>query len=143
MSICFSARSVIAGEYAQLLPWIEPTAAEQRRMQETTSAHPLTWVVSAAPGTPQWLTGGRDTIAVRLTDHPEVSELCRLTNSSLVSTSANRSGHRPAMTALQARSWLGAQVDFVVNAPLGGASGPSEIRRAADGAVIRRAVDDP
>ena len=98
---------------------------------------PVTWVLPALPGTPPVLTGGRTTIAVRVSDHPLVRQLCRRVGSALVSTSANRSRRRPARSALAVRRWLGSDIDDVLAGPLGGSVRPTEIRDGATGRVLR------
>ena len=127
---------LVAPNISLLEPWIAPTEQELERLQRPVSK-PTTWIVTAAPGISQLLSGGRDTLAVRISAHPIVAALCNASSSALVSTSANRSGHRAAKTALQARCWLGNLLDYVISAPLGGAAGPSEIRVAQSDQVIR------
>ena len=127
---------LVAADIERLAEWIAPDANELKRLTQKKSV-PTTWIVTAAPATPEWLTGGRDTLAVRISSHPIVAALSRATNSALVSTSANRTGHRPAKSTLQARHWLGKQLDYVVSGAIGGASGPSEIVVAHSGQVIR------
>jgi L-threonylcarbamoyladenylate synthase len=99
---------------------------------------PRTWVVPARADISPLLTGGRATLAVRVSDHPVVQRLCRRAGSALVSTSANRSGRRPARSALAARRALGRKVDFVLAGQLGDSARPTEIRDAATGAILRR-----
>ncbi len=130
---------LLAANYALLTDWIAPTPVERKRLQSTTT-QPITWIVTAANNTPGWLTGGRTTLAVRITEHPVAAALSVATNSALVSTSANHSGRPPAKTALQARRWLGNSIDHVVPGAIGHASGPSEIRIAQDNRVIRPAM---
>lgn len=127
---------LIAPEADFLTQWCTPKAAELANLARD-FRHPVTWVITAAAHTPAYLTGGRTTLAVRITDHPVVSAICADIQSAIVSTSANRSGHRPARSALQVRSWLGNSLDYVISGPLGDAAGPSEIRSAIDGQVIR------
>jgi len=127
---------LIAPEYELLEEWINPTQAERISL-DTTFLHPVTWIVTAAPHTPTWLTGGRHTLAVRLSSHPIVQSLCNSVHSALISTSANRSGHRAAKSALEVRYWLGNSLDYVVSGQLGGYPGPSEIRSASSNHVIR------
>ena len=127
---------LVAGDIELLAEWIAPDAIERQRLTEQTAV-PTTWIVTAAPATPDWLTGGRDTLAVRISSHPVVAALSYAAGSALVSTSANRSGHRPAKSTLQARQWLGSQLDYVVSGATGGATGPSEIVVAHSGQVIR------
>src|SRR5690606_4653154 len=60
---------LIAAAADQLEGWIDPTARERSRLQ-TGSLQPVTWVVTAGPLAPGWITGGRTTVAVRLVRHP-------------------------------------------------------------------------
>jgi len=98
---------------------------------------PVTWIVPARPGLPKILTGGRDTIAVRVSAHPIVRALCERAESALVSTSANPSGRRPARTALRLRRTLGSELDYVLAGALGEQSRPTEIRDWRSGEILR------
>jgi len=129
---------LIAADLELLDDWIAPTANELENLQRPMD-YPTTWIVTARPGVHPLLTGGRETLAVRITDHPLAASLSVATGEPLVSTSANRAGNPPAMTAFQARLKLGKALDYVISGPLGGASGPSEIRVAADNRVLRAA----
>lgn len=100
---------------------------------------PVTWILPARPQVLPQLTGGRATLAVRVTGHPVVRRLCQRTGSALVSTSANHSGRRPALSALTVRRALGRDVDFVLAGSLGGLDRPTEIRDAATGEILRPA----
>jgi L-threonylcarbamoyladenylate synthase len=128
---------LIASDLAQLEGWIAPTASERQRL-DTHTAEPVTWVVTAGPRAYALLTGGRGTLAVRLTTHPLAAALCRTVAMPLVSTSANRHGRPPARTALMVRRRFGAEVDYVLGGATGGRANPSEIRDARSGAVLRR-----
>jgi L-threonylcarbamoyladenylate synthase len=55
----------------------------------------------------------------------------------LVSTSANRSGHPPARTALEVRARLGREIDYVHVGPLGDSLAPTMIRDGATGKILR------
>jgi L-threonylcarbamoyladenylate synthase len=127
---------LVAPDYEFLADWLAPSESELASLLSKTSG-PVTWITTAGHHTPDWLTGGRATLAVRITDHPIVARLCQQSGSALVSTSANRTGHRAAKTSLQVRKWLGNNLDYVVSGRLGNAPGPSEIRLAGDGQVIR------
>lgn len=100
---------------------------------------PVTWIVPAAPGLPALLTGGRDTLAVRVTAHPPVIALCNAIGQALVSTSANLSGHRAYTRRWQVQRRFGSNLDWILPGPLGGQRGPSEIREAGSGRRIRAA----
>ena len=68
-----------------------------------TKLYEVTWIVDSTPHLPPLLTGGRATIAVRVSDHPIVRRLCLRTGHALVSTSANFAGRPPARSALEVR----------------------------------------
>lgn len=127
---------LIAASLEQLTDWIEPTAREARQLTAT-HAGPVTWLVTAGALTPEWITGGRPKVAIRVTRHPVAAGLCRASGLPLVSTSANRRGKPPARSALGARLRFGTRLDLVVGGATGGAAGPTEIRDASSGRVLR------
>ncbi len=98
---------------------------------------PVTWVLDAQPGIPTWLSGGRGTLAVRVTDHTLARRLCERTGSPLVSTSANRSGRPPLRRLLQVRREFGSEIDFILPGALGGLAQPTTIRDGRTGATLR------
>lgn len=98
---------------------------------------PVTWILPARPGVPRLLTGGRQTLAVRVTAHALAAALCKRAGCALVSTSANRAGRAPLTTALAVRRVLGAELDFVLGGTLGSLSGPTPIRDGVTGAYLR------
>lgn len=98
---------------------------------------PNTWVVPADKRMPAWIKGEHPSVAIRVTAHPVLQQLCRAFGHPLVSTSANPSTQTPARTAAQARAYFGAQVDHVIDAELGDSSQPTTIRDALTGTVLR------
>jgi len=128
---------LIAADRRQLDGWINPSTDEERVLS---GADPtITWVVTADPQCPDWITGGRSTCAVRLTQHPVAAGLCRETGMALVSTSANHHGQNAATSNLSVRRCFGQQVDFIMPGAIGSAGGSSEIRVAHTGTVLRTA----
>ena len=127
---------LIAADLGQLTDWIEPTARELRQISGPRD-RPVTWLVTRGPLTPDWITGARPAVAIRITRHPVAARLCLATGFPLVSTSANRRGKPPARSALEARVRFGRHLDLVVGGATGGAAGPTEIRDAASGRVVR------
>jgi L-threonylcarbamoyladenylate synthase len=97
----------------------------------------VTWVLPAQVVGPDWMHGGRGSLAVRVTAHPQSAALCRATGFAIVSTSANRSGHPPARTGIQVRRWFGDELDLILGGATGGRQRPSEIRDALTGLPIR------
>jgi L-threonylcarbamoyladenylate synthase len=98
---------------------------------------PVTWVLPAAKNCPAWLTGGRGTVAVRITAHPVAAALCREAGMALVSTSANRCGDPPATTAEECRALFGTRVR-VVEGRIGARKRPSTLIDLATGKVLRK-----
>jgi L-threonylcarbamoyladenylate synthase len=97
---------------------------------------PNTWLVPHQGLLPDWITGGRDTVALRVSDHPQVRELCALTGP-LVSTSANPTGRPAARSRLRIEQYFHGQLDMVLNGPLGGRRNPSVIRDLVTAEVMR------
>lgn len=95
-----------------------------------------TWVV-ANRRFPRWITGGRPTVAIRVPGHGQARALARLCGSPIVSTSANVNRFPPATTELRARRHFQRRVDFVLPGATGNRIGPSRIRLAEDGSVLR------
>lgn len=126
---------VIAASQRQL----DPLVAWPEDFTLQADPRPVTWVVPAAEGLPPLLTGGRETIAVRVTNHPPVIALCNAAGMALVSTSANRSGRPACRYDWQIRKQFRHDVEWILPAKLGNQRGPSEIREAATGRVLRPA----
>lgn len=131
---------LLAANSEQLTPFIKPLPKEIMQRLRTTGADPVTWIVPARTDCPAWLTGGRGTIAVRITAHPPARQLARAAGTALVSTSANRHGEPPANGPQALRSIFGSSLDAIHEAPLGYAAGPSEIRDAVTGRILRAAT---
>ena len=130
---------LLAGDRDQLDAWLGPLrASEEARLAETWPG-PVTWIVPAAPWVPRLLTGGRDTLAVRVTAHPLAAGLSLAADTPIVSTSANVSGRAPARNTLQVRRRFGADLDAVLAGPVGGLARPTEIRDLASGRTLRAA----
>lgn len=130
---------LIADNFQQLLPYIDETALSHGQLQTILAAWPgpVTWVMPAKATTPNWLTGQYSSLAVRVTDHPLVKELCRQFGKPLVSTSANLNGQPPCRLADEVKQQFGH--DFPVLAGnVGGRENPSEIKDALTGHLIRQ-----
>ncbi len=108
----------------------------QRAQLEATWPGPNTWLVPHHKQIPRWVSGRFDTVAVRVSDHPLVRELCDSFGGPLVSTSANPQGLQPARDLLRVRTYFGKQV-HVVPGRLGRQQKPSEIRDLLSGKIVR------
>ncbi len=128
---------LIASHYHQVARYLQPlTLAEQDRLRHD-GAQAVTYLLPTRHSTPRWLRGAHDTLAVRLTAHPFARQLCRSASSALVSTSANRSGQRPAKTYAECQRLFGKKV-WVLRGRVGKRKQPSTIQAWSDGKIIRK-----
>lgn len=130
---------LIASHLEQLRPFLDISALPSERLAEVLASWPgpHTWVMPASDQAPPWITGAHDGIAVRITAHAAVIELCNAFGGALVSTSANRAGQPApqARDALDPALLIG--VDGVLSGETGGLAAPSDIRDALTGNGIR------
>ena len=127
---------LIAAGYRQVARYLQPLTLGEQEKLKSGGAQAITYLLPAHHSTPRWLRGSHDTLAVRITAHPQAAQLCRGVDSALVSTSANRSGQRPARTYAQCRLLFGCRV-WVLPGRVGKRKKPSTIRTWADGQIIR------
>lgn len=127
---------LIADHLKRLQAFIRPLSLTDRARMQRVWPGPVTWVVPASAACPPLLTGRRPTIAVRVTAHPGAARLCRSLGMALVSTSANKSGKKPAKTAAECRRIFGAQVR-VIAGRIGPRRRPSTLIDLATGIVLR------
>lgn len=127
---------LIASRLAQLTPYLAALNPTQAAQLHKSWPAPHTWLVPAAPNCPVWLTGCHPTIAVRVTAYQPAADLCRKAGMAIVSTSANRSGHKPVRTARECRRLFGASVR-IIPGRIGKRRKPSTIQDLATGKVLR------
>jgi L-threonylcarbamoyladenylate synthase len=127
---------LIAVNYRQVARYLHPLTPPQQQQLKTAGAQAITCLMPALHSAPRWLRGVHDTLAIRLTVHKQAAQLCRGVGSALVSTSANRSGQRPARTYAQCLRLFGHKV-WVLPGRVGDRKRPSTIRSWADGKIIR------
>jgi L-threonylcarbamoyladenylate synthase len=128
---------LIGADLAQLERYAVLPPEPRRSQVLATWPGPHTWVLDARADAPRWITGGRASVAVRLTAHTVAADLCRTVGEALVSTSANLSRRPPHRRLLRLRRDLGAGVDYVLAGPLGGLATPTAIRDGRTGRVLR------
>jgi L-threonylcarbamoyladenylate synthase len=127
---------IVGATLGQIEPFVQfPDQAVRERVLATWPG-PNTWVLPARSGLDPLLTGGRATIAVRVTAHPPTVALC-LAAGPLVSTSANRSGRPAIRESLRCRVVLGRLIDAIAPGEVGRLAAPTTIRDSLTGAVLR------
>ncbi|MFT7674862.1 MAG: L-threonylcarbamoyladenylate synthase [Gammaproteobacteria bacterium] len=98
---------------------------------------PTTWLVPAHPDCPAWLRGRHSTLAIRITNHAFIREICEATRSPIVSTSANRSGKTTVRNSIQARKQFGSEVDAIITGYRTGGHRASRIQSLDTGQKLR------
>lgn len=129
---------LIASDIAQLEFYIGTLNDEQRQQLEQSWPGPVTWLVPNNGSAPDWVTGGRDTLALRVTNHPVAAALCAAYGGAIVSTSANPHGQPPACSADEVADYFPEGLSAIVDGPLGEQAKPTEIRHLLTGEIIRR-----
>lgn len=128
---------LVAADFSQIEPLIEPLTPKQKQKLESTWPGHVTWLIKSRPEVPKWLTGSHHKIALRISNHPLVRELCAILGHPLVSTSANPSKKNPAKSALQVRRFFAGHLDYILSGALGKEKNPSLIRDFDSDVVVR------
>ena len=130
---------LVAANMEQLRPYLEPLADAVMQKIQASWPGPVTWLCPAKATVSTLLRGEHNTLAVRVSAHPVVQQLCQLYGKPLVSTSANISTAAPATTAAAVQDIFADAIDFIVPGELGGDATPTEIRDALTNVIIRPA----
>lgn len=127
---------LVAASSEQFAGLLTDLPAQQLQLLAQSWPGPNTWLVPHRQQLPQWITGTHQNVALRVSDHPLVQHLCRLTGP-LVSTSANPAGRPAATSRLRIEQYFHGRLDLVLNGELGTQQQPSCIRDLASGCIIR------
>ncbi|MBI2918305.1 MAG: threonylcarbamoyl-AMP synthase [Chloroflexi bacterium] len=97
------------------LPWVARDIPEVAwRLAQAFWPGALTLVLPRTAEVPDIVSAGKNTVAVRVPDHPVPRALARLLEAPITGTSANISGQPSPLMASQVRSMFGNRVDLVV-----------------------------
>ncbi|MGW1638509.1 L-threonylcarbamoyladenylate synthase [Streptomyces lavendulae] len=103
------------GGAEQLDDWVRDVPDTARLLVEHFWPGPLTLVLRRGPRVPLEATGGLETVAVRVPDHPVALALLSAFGGGVTAPSANRFGSVSPTTADHVRAELGDAVDFVLD----------------------------
>ena len=107
--------------------WAVRIPESARRLTDRLWPGPLTLVLRRSNEVPDLVTGGGDTVGLRVPDHSVPRSISRLLGAPLTGTSANRSGSPGLSTAHAVRCELSGEVDFVVDGVSGQDGRPSTV----------------
>lgn len=95
--------------------WARDVPAYARRLAEAFWPGPLSLVLRRSARIPDVVTGGQDTVALRVPAHPLTRALLKAFGGALAAPSANRYGRISPTTAEHVRSEFGEQTPFVID----------------------------
>jgi L-threonylcarbamoyladenylate synthase len=128
---------LVASNIDQIKPYVsalnEPELAELYEVWPG----PVTYLLPRSSGTPTWISGEHQTVAMRVSAHPVIQSICSELGQPIVSTSANPAGKPPASNRLLLTQYFADQLDYVVPGDLGDLNGPSEIRDLRTRSIVR------
>ena len=128
---------LVAGDEAQLEFLLADLPQPLRSKMRMSWPGPNTWLVPHHDRIPELVRGRFSSVAVRVSGHPRVRQLCRAFGGPLVSTSANRAGAPPAKTRFDVLRAFGQALDDVLPGNVGGVARPSTIRDVFTDEVVR------
>lgn len=130
---------LIAASYEQLQPYIADLDKQTEHELLASWPGPVTWLVPASSTVSSSIRGKHTSLAVRVTAHPLVQQLCNGFTGAIISTSANTAGEVPARTAEEVKKYFKDSLDYILEGETSGLDKPTEIRDALSKEVIRPA----
>ena len=86
---------LVGSKLEQMKPYININKYKAKLITKWPGPH--TWIVPTRT-TPLWIRGNYDSVAVRVSNHPIIIEICNKFGGVMVSTSANMKGKKPVTT---------------------------------------------
>ncbi len=130
---------LIAADIAMLAPYLHALSPSLIEKLQNSWPGAITWLIPNNHYASPWISGGQNTLALRVTAHPVAAALSRAYGGPLVSTSANPQGLPPAKSLMKVKAYFGNNLDAYTPGSIGSAAKPSEIRHLVTGEVIRSA----
>ncbi|WP_299203094.1 Sua5/YciO/YrdC/YwlC family protein [uncultured Amphritea sp.] len=129
---------LVAASVQQVKPLLDNLAPDDRARVVASWPGPVTWILPDPDNLiPYWIKGNHDSVAVRVSDHYQVKNLCEAFGSMIVSTSANYSDKDAARDKLKVAIHFGDKVDAIVPGELGALSRPTKIYRLDSDQPVR------
>lgn len=133
---------LVAASFDQLKPYLQSIDKEiENKLLESwhSSFSPITWLIPTKEATSNYLKGQFNTLAVRVSNHPVIKELCERFGGAIVSTSANISTQESARTSEQVKQIFDNNIELIIEGVVDINAQPSEIRDALTDKIIRTA----
>jgi len=110
---------LIASSRQQLSPFIGMLSTAIEKKLNKSWPGPVTWILPCSEHAPSSVTGGKTTIATRVTNHKIASALCDEFNSAIISTSANISGNPACTNAHEVSEVFGSKLSYILDHQVG------------------------
>ena len=94
--------------------WAREIPESARKLAKAFWPGPLTLVLKRSEKAQDFVTGGQDTVGLRVPSHPVAHELLKTFKGGIAAPSANRFGHISPTTAAHVREDLGSEADLVL-----------------------------
>lgn len=129
---------LVASNYSQLIPYISQHKLSLQQKKKMFSYWPgfVTFLVPANPNIPKWITGISNLVAVRVTKHKLVKQICDIFGKPIISTSANISGMEASRSIEEVFKYFGKDFPLLYG-NLGNYINPSKIYNIITGEMIR------
>lgn len=132
---------LIAANIEQLKAYADFSSLNETQLTaiKNTWPGPFTWVVPVQKTLSKLISGDFDSIAVRVSDHPVVQQLCSEFGKPIISTSANLSGLDACVNASQVKEMFinNPLLTTIIEAEVSGLDNPSQIHHALTGQRLR------
>jgi len=115
--------------------WARDVPQAARKLAAKFWPGPLTLILKKSVKTGHFVTGGQDSVGVRVPSHPVAQELLRAFGGGIAAPSANRFGQISPTTAAHVREDLGKDVELVLD------GGPSEV--GIESTIVDLSSGDP
>ena len=102
-------------EAGQLEEWAWPVPESARRLAARFWPGPLTLILRRRPSVPDAVTGGQETVGLRVPAHPMAQRLLRAFGGGIAAPSANRFGRLSPTTAQHVEAELDGAVDLILD----------------------------
>ena len=129
---------VVAADLDQIQQLIDPLTSSQKNQLLTTWPGPVTWLIPDPHDVfSAWVRGEHKSVAVRISAHPLVQQLCKEFGKPIISTSANIAGEPEIRDRSELVTTFAGIIDCITPGQLGGSSAVSEIRDLLSGKILR------
>jgi L-threonylcarbamoyladenylate synthase len=129
---------LVAADMLQLGPLVSTLSDSQLQALAASWPGPTTWLIPDPDKQyPSWIRGSNKSVAIRVSGHPVVHQLCEKFGRPIVSTSANVAGQAEIRSRLIIERQFGRRIACIVPGELGSETRTTEIRDLSTGQFIR------